>query len=79
MIITVAKPLSVVSNGILVDTRENSEGTRTFHWKMDQPHSTYLITVAAADFEVKGGGRDPVYAVERAVLTITREKAAGDG
>ena len=38
-----------------------------------------LRAVAAADFEVKGGGRDPVYAVERAVLTITREKAAGDG
>ena len=38
-----------------------------------------LQAVAAADFEVKGGGRDPVYAVERAVLTITREKASGDG
>ncbi|MFC7488137.1 DNA polymerase III subunit delta [Knoellia sp. CPCC 206453] len=38
-----------------------------------------LQAVAAADFEVKGGGRDPVYAVERAVLTITREKANGDG
>jgi len=32
--------------------------------------------VAAADFEVKGGGRDPVYAVERAILTITRARAA---
>jgi aminopeptidase N len=50
MIITVARPLSVISNGTLVETKENSEGTRTFHWKMDQPHSTYLITVAAADF-----------------------------
>jgi aminopeptidase N len=50
MIITVAKPLSVVSNGTLMATRENPDGTRTFHWKMDQPHSTYLITVAAADF-----------------------------
>ena len=30
-----------------------------------------IQAVAAADFEVKGGGRDPVYAVERAVLTIT--------
>jgi DNA polymerase-3 subunit delta len=29
-----------------------------------------IQAVAAADFEVKGGGRDPVYAVERAVLTI---------
>src|SRR4051794_10113394 len=50
MIITIARPFSVVSNGVLVDTRENADGTRTFHWKMDQPHSTYLITVAAADF-----------------------------
>jgi DNA polymerase III subunit delta len=36
-----------------------------------------IQAVAAADFEVKGGGRDPVYAVERAVLTITRERQSG--
>lgn len=29
-----------------------------------------IQAVAAADFDVKGGGRDPVYAVERAILTI---------
>ena len=39
MIVTVAKPLSVVSNGALVETKENADGTRTFHWKMEQPHS----------------------------------------
>jgi aminopeptidase N len=50
MIITVARPLSVVSNGALVDTKENPDGTRTFHWKMEHPHSTYLITVAAGEF-----------------------------
>ncbi|HMF35164.1 MAG TPA: M1 family metallopeptidase, partial [Isosphaeraceae bacterium] len=50
MIITVARPLSVVSNGALVDTKENSDGTRTFHWKMDQPLSTYLITLTASEF-----------------------------
>lgn len=33
-----------------------------------------IQAVAAADFEVKGGGRDPQYAVERAVLAITRER-----
>lgn len=32
-----------------------------------------IQAVAAADAEVKGGGRDPVYAVERAILTIARE------
>lgn len=31
--------------------------------------------LAAADAEVKGGGRDPVYAVERAVLTVTAHHA----
>lgn len=36
-----------------------------------------IQAVAAADFEVKGGGRDPVYAVERAVLTITHERRSG--
>ena len=36
-----------------------------------------IQAVAAADFEVKGGGRDPVYAVEKAVLTITRERNGG--
>lgn len=35
-----------------------------------------IQAVAAADFEVKGGGRDPVYAVERAILTITRARSA---
>ena len=33
-----------------------------------------IQAVAAADFEVKGGGRDPVYAVERAILTICRSR-----
>lgn len=34
-----------------------------------------IQAVAAADVEVKGGGRDPVYAVERAILTITSARA----
>ena len=34
-----------------------------------------IQAVAAADFDVKGGGRDPVYAVERAILTICSARA----
>lgn len=34
-----------------------------------------IQAVAAADLEVKGGGRDPEYAVEHAVLTITRARS----
>lgn len=52
MLVTVAKPYSVLSNGSLVETKENPDGTRTFHWKMEQPHASYLITVAASEFNV---------------------------
>ena len=31
---------------------------------------------AAADFDVKGGGRDPQYAVEHAVLEICKQRHA---
>lgn len=34
-----------------------------------------IQAVAAADFEVKGGGRDPIYAVERAILTICNARS----
>lgn len=36
-----------------------------------------IQAIAAADVEVKGGGRDPVYAVEKAILTIARERNGG--
>jgi DNA polymerase-3 subunit delta len=36
-----------------------------------------IQAVAAADVEVKGGGRDPVYAVERAILAISVARRSG--
>lgn len=36
--------------------------------------ATAIVAVAQADADVKGGGRDPVYAVEKAVLTIARAR-----
>jgi DNA polymerase III delta subunit len=38
--------------------------------------STAIAAVAEADGQVKGGGTDPVYALERAIVTITRARAA---
>jgi aminopeptidase N len=52
MIVTTEKPLFVLSNGALVETRENTGGTTTYHWKMSAPHSSYLISLAASDFAV---------------------------
>ena len=34
-----------------------------------------IQAVAQADHDVKGNGRDPVYALERAVLTLAKEHA----
>lgn len=36
--------------------------------------ATAVTALAEADFAVKGGGRDPVYAVERAVMTIANAR-----
>ena len=46
---TVAKPFYVVSNGKLVETKDNADGTRTFDWKMDQPYSNYLTSIVVAE------------------------------
>lgn len=47
---TVEKPLSVISNGKLLETRENSDGTRTFHWKIAAPHASYLSSIVVGEY-----------------------------
>ena len=47
--ITVEKPFYVVSNGKLKDTKTNKDGTRTFHWVMDQPYSNYLSSIVVSE------------------------------
>ncbi|MDO5710154.1 MAG: DNA polymerase III subunit delta [Micrococcales bacterium] len=48
---------------------------RSLHGWDDDGLGVCIQAVAAADFDVKGGGRDPVYAVERAILTIAQARA----
>lgn len=40
-----------LSNGVLVDDRVAGD-RRVQHWRHDQPHSCYLVTLAAGDFAV---------------------------
>ncbi len=47
---TVEKPLSVISNGKLLETKDNKDGTRTFHWKIDQPHASYLTSIIIGEY-----------------------------
>jgi aminopeptidase N len=39
-----------ISNGALIETINNPDGTRTFHWKMEQPHSSYLISMVVGNY-----------------------------
>ena len=50
VVATVKPPLEVVSNGKLVEVTDRPDGRRTWHWSMDFPHSTYLLSVAIGDF-----------------------------
>ncbi len=48
--ITTGKNEIAISNGALIETTNNADGTRTFHWRMDQPHSTYLTSLVVGDY-----------------------------
>ncbi|MGK2964503.1 MAG: M1 family aminopeptidase [Tepidiformaceae bacterium] len=40
-----------LSNGRLLQDKKNRDGTRTFHWFQERPHSNYLITLAAGELD----------------------------
>jgi len=49
---TVNSDYTVISNGRLVGVEEHpSSHTKTFHWKQEVPHSTYLTSVVVGKFE----------------------------
>jgi aminopeptidase N len=67
--LTVAVPanLFAVSNGTLVSDRTDGD-RRILHWRLDVPHSCYLITLAVGDFatiETRWRDVPVVYYVER--------------
>src|SRR5580700_3409541 len=51
IIATVPETFTAVSNGELLASSVNrAEHTRTFHWRHDVPHSSYLMSLAAGEF-----------------------------
>jgi aminopeptidase N len=52
-----------LSNGELVSVDKPPSGSHVFHWKMNEPHPSYLFTLVAGEFSeisetVRVGGRD---------------------
>ncbi|MFL6233670.1 MAG: M1 family aminopeptidase, partial [Thermoanaerobaculia bacterium] len=81
MVATVKRPLLVVSNGKLLEVADQPDGRRTYHWRMDVPHSTYLVSVAIGDFtKVSDTWRDiPVdYYVPPGTDEATARRSFGD-
>ncbi len=75
MLITVQKKFKTLSNGELVYSRDNANGTRTDYWRMEQPHAPYLFMMAIGDFAVykdKWQGKKVEYYVEKSYLKYAR-------
>ncbi len=49
---TVLSKYITLSNGALINQKDNKDGTRTDTWKMDKPQSPYLFMMAVGDFKV---------------------------
>jgi len=65
MIVTAPAKYQVISNGLLVETLDNADNTRTTHWKQSVPIATWLNAIGVAQFAVHhagtvtaGNGRD---------------------
>ncbi|HRI60769.1 MAG TPA: M1 family aminopeptidase [Saprospiraceae bacterium] len=52
MYITVEDKFKTLSNGVLVSSKKNTDGTRTDYWKMDKPHAPYLFMMAIGEYAV---------------------------
>ena len=74
--ITVPNKFLTLSNGKLVSKTNNSNGTRTDYWKMDQKHAPYLFFMGVGEFSVvqdSWNGIDVDYYVEKEYEPFAKE------
>ena len=50
--ITVQDKYATLSNGKLISSTKNADGTRTDYWKQDLPHAPYLFMMGVGEFKV---------------------------
>jgi aminopeptidase N len=51
VIITAPDDMTATSNGVMVSNEDNGDGSRTFHWHISYPITTYLICVSATNYQ----------------------------
>jgi len=52
MYVSVQNDQQALSNGKLIDKKKNKDGTTTWHWTMEHPHSTYLVMLGIGKYSV---------------------------
>lgn len=65
--LTVESQFKTLSNGLLISSKNNSNGTRTDTWRQSLPHAPYLAMLAVGDFTIvsdKWRGKAVEYYVE---------------
>ncbi|CAN5882074.1 M1 family metallopeptidase [soil metagenome] len=73
--LTVDPRYVTLSNGRLISSTKNADGTRTDYWKQDLPHAPYLVMVAVGEYAIirdKWRGKEVNYYVEPAYASSAR-------
>ncbi len=76
MYLTVDDNFVTLSNGLLISSKKNPDGTRTDYWHMDLPHAPYLFMIAVGEFAVvhdSWKGKPVDYYVEPAYEPYARQ------
>ncbi len=47
------KDYKVLSNGVKLHEKDNTDGTKTWHYKMNHPHQSYLVMLGIGKYEIK--------------------------
>ncbi|TAE17677.1 MAG: M1 family peptidase [Bacteroidetes bacterium] len=75
-ILTVPAKYVTLSNGVLVSSKPNKDGSRTDTWKMDLPHAPYLFFMGVGDYAVikdSYKGKEVSYYVEKDYANVARK------
>ena len=73
---TVPDKYQTLSNGLMVSTRKNTDGTRTDTWRMTLPHAPYLLMMAVGEYSIikdKYKGKEVNYYVEKEYAPVARK------
>jgi aminopeptidase N len=53
LLVTFDKDYKVLSNGAKLSEKENKDGTKTWHYRMSNPHSPYLIMLGIGKYDIR--------------------------